>query len=48
MQSEIGQIGVSCHAEFNRFLDVYGVKERFIGGDKGTNGHMGRSENIES
>lgn len=46
VQSEIGQIGVSCQAEFQRFLDVYGVKERFIGSASKdhANGHVGRSD----
>lgn len=46
VQSEIGQIGVNCQAEFQRFLDVYGVKERFISNSnkEGSNGHVGKSD----
>jgi hypothetical protein len=45
IQSEIGQIGVNCQAEFQRFLDVYGVKERFINNanKESANGHVGGS-----
>lgn len=49
IQSEIGQIGVSCQAEFQRFLDVYGVKERFMNSANKvpSNGHVGRSDGGE-
>jgi hypothetical protein len=31
---EIGQIGVSCQDEFARLIELYGVQERFINGDR--------------
>ena len=39
IQSEVGQIGMKCQEEFNRLIEIYGIKERFSTGDKNANGH---------